>query len=256
MISRRRLLLATAIATPLLRTPLALGSERLRFVFSRPYDNPRTQWLIKVYTEICANLGFGFEFIDVPPRRATALVLAGEADGELGRTFGFQSIYPKLVRVEEPNNAVNFCVYGANPSVKFVTMEDVRARGLRCECRRGITELETFLSEHLNAAQLSQAVEVWQGLKKLQLRRTDLYFDVQEAVQDYFYFRECSWALTDTPEIHELGLILSTTGHCYLSQPRAALAPRIASALKEMKHRGKVSTYLSDSLLAYKLRCR
>jgi len=254
MTCRRRIILGSAIA-PLLQAVPTFGAETLKFVFSRPYRNPRTQWLIRVYTEICETLGFHFEFLDVPPRRATAMVLAGQADGELGRTFEFQLLFPSLCRVEESNNKVNFCVYGANRSPAFISMDDVRARGLRCECRRGIRELETFLSTHLSPGQLTQSGEVWQGLKKLQLHRTDLYFDVQEAVQDYLYFRSCTRELTDAAELRELAVILSTTGHCYLSQARSGLAPQLAAVLRNMKHAGKVSKYLNESLVAYKRHC-
>lgn len=61
MISRRLFLQASGLSGTLRQ------QEVLRFVFSRPYDNPRTQWLISVYREVCAMVGVGFEFIDVPP---------------------------------------------------------------------------------------------------------------------------------------------------------------------------------------------
>jgi hypothetical protein len=214
MITRRLVLQAAAL--PLLSVP----RKTLRFVFSRPYDNPRTQWLSKVYQEVCAMSDLGFEFIDVPPKRATAMVQVGQADGELGRTFGYLDYVPGLVRLSEPNNVVNFCVYGAGAAARFNGMEQLRQLRQRCECRRGILELEALLRVHVDDQQRSLINDVGQGLRKLQLGRTDLYFDVQEAVDDYFRFDACH------------------------------------AALAQLKRNGTVARYLQQCLQEYQQRCQ
>lgn len=248
MVSRRLVLQASVL--PLAATP----TTTLKFVFSRPYDNPRTQWLIKVYQEVCAISGLGFEFIDVPPRRATAMVLAGQADGELGRTFAYQDFFPSLVRLNEPNNAVNFCVYGVGARTRFAGLDKLRQSRLQCECRRGIQELEALLDTHVDADHWSMIDDVGQGLRKLQMGRTDLYFDVQEAVDDYQAFRRCN-GLAVTPPIRQLATVSSTTGHCYLNRAHAALAPRMAAALARLKHDGTVARHLQQCLQDYQQRC-
>lgn len=248
MITRRLLLQAAAL-------PLAMPPAPLRFVFSRPYDNPRTQWLIRVYREVCALSGLGFEFIDVPPRRATAMVLAGQADGELGRTYAYQDFFPALVRVGEPNNAVNFCVYGAGPQARFPGLDQLRHTHLRCEARRGIHELEAVLDTHVAPDDWSLIDDVGQGLRKLQMGRTDLYFDVQEAVDDYQAFRHCN-GLPQTPAIRQLATVSTTTGHCYLNRAHAAQAPRMAQALVRLKHDGTVARHLQQCLHEYQQRCQ
>lgn len=249
MVTRRLLLQASAL--PLAAKP----AVTLKFVFSRPYDNPRTQWLIKVYQDVCAISGVGFTFLDVPPRRATAMVLAGQADGELGRTFDYQDFFPGLIRLGEPNNAVNFCVYGAGPHAHFPGLDKLRLHKLRSECRRGIQELEALLGTHVDADNWSMIDDIGQGLRKLQIGRTDLYFDVQEAVDDYLAFRLCN-SLPETPAVRQLATVLSTTGHCYLNRAHAAHAPKMSAALARLKHDGTVARYLQQSLQAYQQRCR
>lgn len=251
MVTRRLMLQA-----PLL--PLAAQAEpaaTLKFVFSRPYDNPRTQWLIRVYRDVCAMSGLGFEFVDVPPKRATAMVLAGQADGELGRTFAYQDFFPALVRVSESNNAVNFCAYGAGLQACFPGLDKLRQSPLRCESRRGIRELEALLEVHVNAENWSLIDDIGQGLRKLQMHRTDLYFDVQEAVDDYLAFRSCN-GLPAAPPIRQLATIATTTGHCYLNRAHAAQAPRMAAALAKLKHDGTVARHLQQCLLEYQQRCQ
>lgn len=242
-----------AAAVPAVASSASSASDTLRFVFSRPLDNPRTQWLIRVYTQLLGELGMGFVFVDVPPKRATALVLNGEADGELGRTFDYQSLYPTLARVAEPNNAVRFCAYAMRPGVNFDNWPALRTAGLRCEYRLGIMELENMLSRELPPPQVSSIQTIAQGLKKLRLNRTDLYFDVEEAVSDYLYF--LSPAERDeagVERLHQAGVVMATTGHAYLGPSRAALAPQLAAGLARLKRQGDVQRHLVASLAAYK----
>lgn len=244
---------ATVPAVASSASSIGSAPDTLRFVFSRPLDNPRTQWLIRVYTQLLGELGMGFMFIDVPPKRATALVLNGEADGELGRTFDYQSLYPTLVRVAEPNNAVRFCAYAMRPGVNFDNWPALRTAGLRCEYRLGIMELENMLSRELPPPQVSSIPTIAQGLKKLRLNRTDLYFDVEEAVSDYLYF--LSAAERDeagVERLHQAGVVMATTGHAYLGPARAALAPQLAAGLARLKRQGDVQRHLVASLAAYK----
>jgi polar amino acid transport system substrate-binding protein len=227
----------------------------LRFVFSRPYESPRTQWLIRVYKDVCAMIDVDLQFLDVPPKRATAMVQAGLADGELGRTFGYLELFPSLIRLSEPNNLVHFSVYSVKPKARLDNLQELRSIGLRCECRRGIPELESLLTAELGANNFSQISDVGQGLRKLQLGRTDLYFDVKEAVDDYLQFRLCHSGLPETPVVQNLATVLSTTGHCYLNQLHASLAPKMADALSRLKKDGTVTRYLEQCLQDYRQRC-
>jgi hypothetical protein len=258
----RRQLLAAAAALPLTCAPAiaappgsgpADGTHTLRFVFSRPFDNPRTQWLIRVYTHLLEDLGKRFVYIDVPPLRATAMVLAGEADGELGRTFDYQNLFPALVRVSEPNNIVRFAAYATRPGLLFDSWPAVRARGLRCEYRHGISELRDMLSRELAANEYSYVQTIAQGLQKLRLGRTDLYFDVEEAVSDFMFFlSDAERRSSGLGSLHQAGVVRSTTGHAYLRGAHAALAPPLASGLARLKRQGTVKRYLTESLETYK----
>lgn len=183
------------------------------------------------------------------------MVQAGHADGELGRTFGYLKIFPNLVRLSEANNIVHFCVYGAGASAVFEDMEKIRLLQMRCECRRGIPELELFLTANLGKGRFSQIGDVGQGLRKLQLGRTDFYFDVQEAVQDHLALNNCNNSSNATPVIRELAKISSTTGHCYLNRKHANHAARMAEALGELKRNGTVDRYLQECLLVFQKRC-
>lgn len=254
MLARRSLLQAATLA---MLPVISLGADQrlLRFVFSRSQRDPRCQWLIRLYTDACAMLGLQFEFVDVPAKRATAMVENGEVDGELGRTAVYQQLHPQLLRVEEANNAVNFCVYGRATAAPFVDMAQVRRQALRCERRRGIHEMEAFLDQQLGRSHSSEINEVWQGVRKLQLGRTDLYFDVQEAVDDYLRFTRCGQRPLAQPQIKLLATVATTTGHCYLNRKHASLAPRLAQVLAQLKLDGTSARYLAEELNRYAQQC-
>lgn len=246
----RRLLLQTA-ALPLGGAP----RQTLKFVFARPFDDARTQWLIRVFREVCAMCDLGFEFVDVPPRRATAMVLSGQVDGELGRTYSYLDFFPTLIRLHEPTNTVEFCVYGAGPRAHFDGLDKLKQQGQRCECRLGIKELEDLLGKHTYPHQLSMINDVALGVQKLLLGRTDLYFDLRAVVADYLALRLCNKDLQRTAQIRELGTILSTTAHVYLGPAHARHAPRMSEALAQLKRNGKVVAYRDQALLEYQQRC-
>ena len=222
----------------------------LRFAFSRPERDPRTQWLIAVYREVTQSIGLGFEFVDVPAGRATLMVLSGEVDGELGRTFDYLDLYPSLIRLAEPNNKVEFAMYGCEVGMSFTDWANVRKLAWRCEYRRGIIELGQLLANQLSTKRVSSITTIEQGLRRLQLSRTDAYLDVKEAVEDFFRFSKAAHELEAGPVPRELAVVKTTTGHAYLSTANADLAADMSKALRRMKRQGLVQALLDEALQA------
>jgi hypothetical protein len=157
--------------------------------------------------------------------------------------------------LSEPTNPISFCVYGAGPDAHFDGLGQLKAQPQRCECRRGIKELEALLDAYVAPNQLTLTDDVGRGLQKLHLRRTDLYFDVREVVTDYLSLRMCNKGWPRLAGIRELGTVLTTTAHCYLGPAQARHAPRMAQALAQLKHSGKVEAYRQQSLQLYQQRC-
>lgn len=225
-------------------------SRVLRFTFSRRREDPRTQWLIAVYRSLLASLGIGFEFVDVPPGRAPLSVQSGQADGELGRTFSYGLLYADLVRIPEPNNQVEFAAYATEAAVEaeFPGWKVIRARSWNCEYRRGIQELAELLQQEAQPRNVSTVATIEQGIRRLQLRRTDLYFDVREAVEDFLTFGDASAAVRSGPPPQMVGVVQKTTGHAYLHRRHASLVPALSDALREMKLKGEVARLREEAL--------
>lgn len=225
------------------------GKKRvLRFSFSRAKEDPRTQWLIAVYTELLARLDMQFEFVDVPPGRGTAMVLNGFLDGELGRTAVYAELFPGLLPLKEPNNQVQFAVYGMKHMAGFPGWQAARQQGARCEYRLGIHELKRLLENEIQSQLVSSIPSIEQGLRRLQLSRTDYYFDVKEAIDDFFRFKRGSEELQAANRPTELGVVFNTTGHAYLRADHADLVLPMSNMLKKMKAEGLVSRMLTEAL--------
>lgn len=222
----------------------------LRFTFSRKQDDPRTQWLIKVYTEVLDTLGIRFEFVDAPPARGLILVNSGEADGELGRTWAYGALHDSLIRIPTPNNDVEFVAYVLEERIAdgFPGWPAIRDQRWHCEYRRGVDEAAGILHRQLDPDVVSAAGNIEAGLRRLQLRRTDLYLDVGEAVDDFLTFGDGRERVLPGPGIRRLQTIQTTTGHAYLHRRHAALVPAMSDTLLTMKKRGVVARYREDAM--------
>ncbi|MBB3194350.1 hypothetical protein [Roseateles terrae] len=225
----------------------------LRFTFSRKQDDPRTQWLIKVYTEVLDTLGIGFAFVDAPPARGLILVNTGEADGELGRTWGYGSLHDSLIRVPTPNNDVEFVAYVLEDRIAagFPGWPAIRDQRWHCEYRRGVDEAASLLHHQLDPTLVSAVGNIESGLRRLQLRRTDLYLDVGEAVEDFLAFGDGRERVLPGPVIRRLQAVQTTTGHAYLHRRHASLVPDISDTLLTLKKRGLVARYREDAMRQY-----
>jgi hypothetical protein len=247
-LSRREALAALASLAPVTPTRAIEKTRTLKFTFSRPKEDPRTQWLIAVYTELLARLSLNFEFMDVPAGRGTVMALSGKADGELGRTAGYATLYPSLLPLTEPNNRVEFAIYGMAEEPRFSGWAQVRRSQMKCEYRRGIAEIKHLLDAELAASQVSTVASIEQGVRRLQLGRTDRYLDVKEAMEDFFRFKRGSEALQQAPQPIELSIVQQTTGHAYLRAEHADLIGPMSAMLKRMKAEGLVQRMLNDAL--------
>ncbi len=253
LVGRRTVMLAAATIGCAcgFRTGPGRARERtLTFVFGRPEASPRAQWLIALYREALAALGYGFRFLDVPPNRATAMARSGEVDGDLGRMSDYGDLYPELVRVEEPNTTVRLAAFGTDQLERVEGWDWLADYPYQLSYRRGIKLAEAHFANHPELGVLG-VNDTAQGLKLLQFRRSGLYLDIEEAVYDYLSTPEAYDTLQRGLPIIEAGVMQQQTGHAFLNRGTCGeLAMPLAEKLREMKASGRCGLLLDKALSA------
>lgn len=187
-----------------------------------------------IYTEAFSRLHLQVDVIQMTLPRLDESLLSGMIDVEV-REWWYIDLHPELIlRVDEPVFSVSFGVYTANPDLQEQAVESL-PRNSNIEFRRGIYECEKAIKEIFPEERISDITTPEQGMRKLISGRTDLYCDVDLAV-DYIRGRSKTQEFSSIRRVSEVGTPVRL--YTYLSKRNAALAPRLNAVLKEMKAEG------------------
>lgn len=220
--------------------------SQLTFVYSRPPNNPMTQWLILIYTEALKRMGIEFVFKDVPPIRAGIQSNKGMVDGELSRVHDYNTKCPNLIRVEEPNHYVIFSAFATDPDIKLDGWDSLKGTTYRVEYRRGVKRCADMLPMLVPSDRLTEIDLIDQGVLNLLKGRIDILVGVRDIIMSPSAdpdFRPLFPKFTKLREIHEVGIMEETTGHAWLHKSHANIAPQLAAILHEMKKEGLFEAY-------------
>ena len=198
-----------------------------------------SRWVTLIFTEVFKRLGVPLRLENYTLARRAALVEEGSADGETSRVYAYGNHHPHLVRVEESLVDLSFALYSANPAVRLERLEDLRASSYLVEYRRGILLCETTLKQAVPAERISDVPTQQQGLKKLLAGRTDLYCDLEAYVRQELQSPEFKG--TSIRKAISVGNAVPT--YPYLHKKHAALAPRMAAVIRQMKAEGLIEAY-------------
>jgi hypothetical protein len=227
---------AACAQTPVPAT-LVLGTDQAESSFFG-------KWQRQIFIEVAKRLGVPVTFALFPLPRVSGAVESGEIDGEMNRTVEYGAAHPTLVRVEEAVVSIVFAVYTANPAHQPDGLKALPRTGV-VEYRRGVLGCESALKPVVTATQLSDILTTEQGLKKLVSKRTDFYCDTDLAVLNEMSAGKAA-EFSTVRKLFDVGS--STPLYPYLNMKNAALAPRIAATLKQMKTEGLIERYRRDAM--------
>ena len=198
-----------------------------------------SRWVTLIYTELFGRLAMPFQLEHYTLARRAALVEEGTVDGETSRVYTYGDNRPNLVRVEESLLDFNFALFAANPGVRLERLEDLRASSYLVEYRRGILLCENTLKKLVPAERISDVPTQQQGLKKLLAGRTDLYCDLEAYIRQELQSPEFKGSAIRKA----IGVGNAVPTYPYLHKKHAALAPRMAAVIKQMKAEGLIEAY-------------
>lgn len=194
-----------------------------------------------IYAEAFRRLGLPVQITTYQLARRSALASEGAIDCEASRILAYGDANPQLVRVEEPLLDLTFALFTANPELNLRSPDDLAATSHLVEYRRGILFCENTLKRLVPPERLTSVATTEQGLKKLLAARTDLYCDL-----DVFYVQEVLRApeFAGAKRVRKVLTLASVPTYPYLNRRHAALAPRLAEVLRQMRAEGLIDAYL------------
>lgn len=204
-----------------------------------PFTAPdRSGFLDAVASEAFRRAGVKLKLVKLPAERALLNVNAGIGDGDLTRIAGIETQYPNLIRVPEKLIDWTFTAYSKNDSIP-ARWEVMRQRQVGHVKGWKIYEQQLAGSPHVisvdDAAQLFRLIEL-------------------DRIEVALYARWLGDALIrhqDIKGVHVLDPPLATREmFIYLHKRHAALAPRLAEALRAIKAEGLYDRLYRERVLS------
>ncbi|WGG49067.1 hypothetical protein [Rugamonas sp. DEMB1] len=201
-------------------------------------------WLGLIYDEAFHRLGYGFELLGVPAKRASALADHGQVDGEISRAANYGHAHPNMVLVSVSPVSAQLAAFAIQPLAMQDGWDSLPRASLRIEYRAGVATSEEELSRRIDSAYLSSVSSTVLGLRKLTFARSDIYIDSEEAVEQATLKPEFQ-----STKIHKVALMTSLPVHAFLHKKNAALAAPLAAMLATMKREGRIEAHRRQALL-------
>jgi ABC-type amino acid transport substrate-binding protein len=229
-------------ASLLLALPCA-ASDKL--VLVRPADK-EAAYTRRLFELVCndafGRLGYDVEIRNYPPLRASREADAGRIDGEIARSLSYGDTHPALVRADEPIVTVRVAAFATNPALHVDGWSSLKGKPYRVTYRAGYQLFKAKLEAALPAAQLNGVIDGQAGMQRLALGLADLYVDtndygqmlIEKMPERYDKVRVAGW-------LEQLPL------YFYLYQRHAALAPRLAAVLRQMRADGVLDRYVAQA---------
>lgn len=223
--------------------PVVLGT-------ARPDDNYVGRFLNRIFIEAFRRMDVPLEIRVAPTSRLSVMAENGEIDGELVRARAYGDAYPNLVRVEAPVVDIVFALWAARPDVRLARLADLPDSGLSANYARGVLGCENALKPLLPPDRLAIANNTEQALAMLQEKRVDLHCNLDFTVLPL----AASAAFRDRLKLHKvLELGEPTALYPYLHRRHAALAPRLATTLRQMREAGDIERLRRQAMKEFDL---
>lgn len=223
--------------------PIVLGT-------ARPDDNYVGRFLNRIFVEAFRRLDIPLEIRLVPTSRLSVLVDGGDLDGELVRARAYGDAFPNLIRVEAPVVDIVFALWSTDPERRLARLADLPGSRLSVNYARGVKGCENVLRPILPPDHLAVANNTEQALAMLHLKRVDLHCNLDFTVLPI----AASAKFRDKFKLHKvLELGERTALYPYLHRRNAALAPRLAATLMQMKEDATIERVRRQTLKEFDL---
>jgi polar amino acid transport system substrate-binding protein len=201
------------------------------------FRSPQGPWLMLIYQEAFSRIGRQIDIVPMPTSRASAMASSGQVDGDLHRGYSYGLQHPTLVRVDQSHFSATFAAYSKLPQLRLAPgWSGLDGTKLRVQYVLGSVTSTAELQRRVAPSLLSTVTDVQQGLQKLQLERSDILVALDANVDPLLALDE--QRRSGVRKVSQLGQV---DGYLYLNSKHAALAPRLAQVLLQMKREGRIA---------------
>ena len=202
-------------------------------------------WLEMIFSEAFGRLGYQLQYDDYPAARASVLSDSGDIDGEISRVYEYQDFHPDLIRLEEILYTTYFVAYATVPGIILDGWNSLKGSNYFVEYRKGVSLCGEQLPLVVGPEHLSVNIFADQGIKKLLLKRIDLYVDAEFIILDNI--KKLHREGHDISPLYCAGIMQEIDIYAYLHKKRADLVPKIVKVLRDMKREGLFDSYFSEA---------
>ena len=213
---------------------------RLNDTNEAPLTTPQHDGFLDIIAaEAFRRAGVKLQLIKLPAERALINANAGIEDGDLVRIKGLEKLYPNLIRVPEKLIDWEFVAYSKNSEIS------ANWQAIRQHTVGHVTGWKIYEKLTHGAAQIVPTKTPRQLFQLLERDRIEIAL----------YARWMGQALIKQlgfKDIHQLDPVLeSREMFIYLHKQHAELVPRIAKALRDLKHEGFYARTRNKTLAPY-----
>ena len=230
-----------AVAQDAAITANPTSAKTLTIVVSSPENTPYYDWSLLVFTEAFKRAGATYVQKVFPSARATLEVAQGRVDGEASRIYEFtdNGDNPNHLRVEAVVMNWEWLVYTAKPDIKINGWASLKGKNYKVAYVRGTKKVSDNLAGLIDPANVTELIDNINGFRMLLLGRFDLFISSGEL--------NCKQLLIGDEfrgkGIYKAGVVDSAPLYLYLNKKHAAIAPKIAKALNDMRAEGLMEAY-------------
>lgn len=196
------------------------------------------RWNILIYQEAFKRLGYDFEYVEYKPKEAAQKSDSGQIDGEINRVRDYNLKHPNLIRVEEPHFSMSFCAYTTLPDITLDGWQSLKDTPYKIVYRIGVRKCEMEIPQLVSADHRDTVNYVFNGLKKIASKKSDIYIDVDSSIED-----EINSDIFLESGIRKAGVLEEITAHAFLHKKHEALVPVLSQTLREMKQEGVIKGF-------------
>ena len=225
----------TTLVLVALCLPLRSGLAET-IVFENPENVPIyvTRLANTIYQEAFSRLGLEYTTRTLPSNRGIFLATIGKVDGLVHRSEAFHRHYPNLVQVDESIVTINIAVYAMRPTIQINNWSDLAKGEFRTNYLHSVQFVAEKIKQHLPEQQSEGVNSRISGLRKLLGGHADFYVGISEIVDLLLAGQFSARGIVKIGTLDQLLLYPSLAEH------QAALAPRLAETLRQMKRDGTI----------------